>query len=259
MRLRSAKARCRSAVSICNLDFRKLVARLRRGTAALVHDVSLANAVASRALTPSWRRDAGAYSATGAPCGARAASRPPGLPFGTRVRRFWARSALRDPPLPCRSTRTGSTWDALFASEAVATHDTAAARATAIGRQGLLDLHPPTGFLPGAVRCHVRCWIQTPRREQRRTIIGPRQDGGDKREPAHLRPTSSAQGPQARRKRVAMPALDPHNSRSINSRLPRRCSILRVHNTHREPSMALPPYASGRASSSFPAWALRPA
>ena len=101
------------------------------------------------------RRDAGAYSTTAGPCGPRRLRKPPGepcglsgtsrsrgLPFGTRVRRFWARPAFRDPPLPCRSTRAGSTWDALFASETVATHDIAAARTTAVGRQGLLDLHP---------------------------------------------------------------------------------------------------------------------
>jgi hypothetical protein len=53
-------------------------------------------------------------------------------------------------------------------TEAATTHDIAAARATAIG-PGLLDLSPPTeGLLPGAGRCRVRCWIQTPRRWQRR-------------------------------------------------------------------------------------------
>jgi hypothetical protein len=52
-------------------------------------------------------------------------------------------------------------------TEAATTHDIAAARATAIG-PGLLDLSPPTeGLLPGAGRCRVRCWIQTPRRWQR--------------------------------------------------------------------------------------------
>ena len=65
-------------------------------------------------------------------------------------------------------------------TEAVATHDIAAARAAAIG-QGLLDLHPPTGFLPGAGRCRVRCWIQTPRRWQRRAdLTGRCQGSGDK-------------------------------------------------------------------------------
>ena len=96
------------------------------------------------------------------PCGLSGTSRSRGLPFGTRVRRFWARPAFRDPPLPCRSTRAGSTWDALFASETVATHDIAAARTTAIGA-GPPGPPPPTGFDPGAGRCHVRCWIQTPR------------------------------------------------------------------------------------------------
>ena len=47
-------------------------------------------------------------------------SRSRGLPFGTRVRRFWARPAFRDPPLPCRSTpqdRRGTPYSPLRPSQ----------------------------------------------------------------------------------------------------------------------------------------------
>ena len=76
------------------------------------------------------------------PCGLSGTSRSRGLPFGTRVRRFWARPALRDPPLPCRSTRQDRRGTPYSPVETVATHDIAAARTTAVGRQGLLDVHP---------------------------------------------------------------------------------------------------------------------
>src|SRR5262249_50096789 len=71
----------------------------------------------------------------------------PGVAFRhPRIGDFWLRPALRDPPLPRRSTRTGSSWDVLFAdAEAGVAHDIAAARAPAIG-PGLLDLRPPTGL-----------------------------------------------------------------------------------------------------------------
>ena len=85
------------------------------------------------------------------------------------------------------ATRLGSTPQAhrgtpysLFLRP-VATHDIAAARATASG-QDLLDLTPPTGILPGAGRGHVRCWIQTPRQEQRREHDATAGDSGDKRD-----------------------------------------------------------------------------
>jgi hypothetical protein len=105
-----------------------------------------------------------------------------GLPFGTRVRRFWARPAFRDPPLPRRSTRTGSTWDALFASR-----DRRNARHCCGTRDGDRAPRPPgrpppTGFNPGAGRCHVRCWIQTPRQGSGTRIIGTVRTTGDKRD-----------------------------------------------------------------------------
>ena len=152
-------------------------------------------------LTPARRRcqlqkrDAGAYSATAGPCGPRRLRKPPrepcglsgtsrsrGLPFGTRVRRFWARPALRDPPLPCRSTRAGSTWDALFASETVATHDIAAARTTAVGRQGLLDLHPQRASIQAPATATSGVGSKRPVMGSDAAMIGTLRSSGDKRD-----------------------------------------------------------------------------
>ena len=141
------------------------------------------------------RRDAGAYSTTAGPCGPRRLRKPPrepcglsgtsrsrGLPFGTRVRRFWARPAFRDPPLPCRSTRAGSTWDALFASETVATHDIAAARTTAVGRQGLLDLHPQRASIQAPATATSGVGSKRPVMGSDAAMIGTVRTSGDKRD-----------------------------------------------------------------------------
>ena len=117
-------------------------------------------------------------------------SRSRGLPLGTRVRRFWARPALRDPPLPRRSTRTGSTWDALFAGR-----DRRNARHCCGTRDGGRAPRPPgppppTGFNPGADRCHVRCWIQTPRQGRRHTHHATAPDSGDKSDRGKCAPSA---------------------------------------------------------------------
>ena len=111
------------------------------------------------------RRDAGAYSATVEPLRARWRPRDRrGLLLGTRVRRFWARSAFQRPRSPTAPR------DRIIAGTPYSPVETVVCRTTllrpvtaAIGRQGLLELVPQQGFVPGAVRCHVRCWIQTPR------------------------------------------------------------------------------------------------
>ena len=92
-----------------------------------------------------------------------------GLPSGTRVRRFLfpvrTSGSATPPPLHTDGIDVGRL---IRSTEAAAAHDIAAARATAIG-QGLLDLAPSNrALLPGAGRYRVRCWIQTPRRWQRR-------------------------------------------------------------------------------------------
>jgi len=47
--------------------------------------------------------------------------------------------------------------------------------------QSLLELGPPTeDLLPGAGRCHVRCWIQTPRQGSGERMIGTCSACGDK-------------------------------------------------------------------------------
>jgi hypothetical protein len=103
------------------------------------------------------------------------------------------RSAILGPvrasasPLPCRSTRAGSTWGRLIRPvEAVATHDVAAARATTIGRQGLLDLAPPTGRAfqaPATATSGVGS--KRPVGGSGRHMICTGVMGGDKCEPAH--------------------------------------------------------------------------
>jgi len=140
------------------------------------------------------KRDAGAYSTTAGPCGprrpARASSRAlrPSGPHGPGVAFRHPRSAIlgpvraRDPPLARGSTpqaHRGTPYSLFLRS--VATHDIAAARGDGGGR-GLLDLTPPTGILPGAGRCHVRCWIQTPRQGSGGSIIGTVRTTGDKRD-----------------------------------------------------------------------------
>src|SRR5436190_8916096 len=134
------------------------------------------------------------------PCGLSGTSRARGLPFGTRVRRFWARPALRDPPLPCRFTRAGSTWDALFASETVATHDIAAARTTAVGRQGLLDLHPQRALIQAPATATSGVGSKRPVMGSDAAMIGTVRSTGDKCDHSkpHRGPTVAIPAPLAR-------------------------------------------------------------
>ena len=161
----------------------------------------------------SRRRDAGAYSATAGLCSPRRparvssrALRPSGTSRSGGRLSSPAFGDFEPGPRSGSATRLGSTPQAhrgtpySLVLRPVATHDIAAARATASGR-GLLDLTPPTGFLPGADRCHVRCWIQTPRREQRREHHDTAQSPGEKlhRGKPHCRHPGAASARQGAR------------------------------------------------------------
>ena len=144
----------------------------------------------SQALTPRRWRDAGAYSATAGRCchrprrpslasaGTLRSSGPhgPGLPSGTRARRFCTRAALwlsaalrrRSPALGLEPLEAVGGFTPLLTLH----------RKRSSGRPGS-DLAPPGGLLPGAGRCHVGCWIQTPRQSSDGPSIATARKSGD--------------------------------------------------------------------------------
>ena len=94
-----------------------------------------------------------------------------GPPFGTRVRRFWARSALRDPPLPRRSTRQdrrGTPYSPVRPSQRTTLLRHARRRSDA---RASWSLDHPLARLPGAGPGHVKNGsIHVPSRPETRAL-----------------------------------------------------------------------------------------
>ena len=93
----------------------------------------------------------------------------PGPRFGIR----------HSPAVPHEQDRRGTPYSPV---ETVATHDIAAARTTAVGRQGLLDLHPQRASIQAPATATSGVGSKRPVMGSDASMIGTSRESGDKRE-----------------------------------------------------------------------------